>query len=70
MRIGYSKIGRSWCLDPAKASTVGGDLDQIRLLKRLAHKHPEHEFFLIGRGRIEISGRRQGTGQQKGAVYR
>ena len=49
MRIGYSKIGRSWCLDPAKASTVGGDLDQIRLLKRLAHKHPEHEFFLIGR---------------------
>lgn len=49
MRIGYCKIGRSWNLDPAKASTVGGDLDVIRLLKRLALRNPEHEFFLIGR---------------------
>ena len=53
MRIGYAKIGRSWPLDPKKASTVGGDIDVIRLLKYLATIHPEHEFVLIGRNRGE-----------------
>lgn len=49
MIIGYSKLGRSWNLDPSKASTVGGDMDVVRLLKRLAWDHPEHTFLLVGR---------------------
>jgi hypothetical protein len=49
MIIAYSKLGRSWNLDPQNASTVGGDLDVIRLLMRLAWDHPEHTFFLLGR---------------------
>lgn len=49
MKIAYSKLGRSWSIDPKKASTVGGDLDCIRLLARLAWDHPEHEFILVGR---------------------
>lgn len=49
MNIAYSKLGRSWNLDPKKASTVGGDLDVVRLLMRLAWDHPEHTFYLVGR---------------------
>ena len=48
-RIGYCKLGRSWGMDAKKASTVGGDIDVIRLLKRLAERSPDIEFFLIGR---------------------
>lgn len=49
MIVGYSKLGRSWNLDPAKASTVGGDMDCIRLLMRLAWDNPQHTFLLVGR---------------------
>lgn len=49
MIIGYSKLGRSWNLDPKKASTVGGDIDVIRLLHRLAWDHPNDTFLLVGR---------------------
>ena len=49
MIIGYSKLGRSWNLDPKKASTVGGDIDVVRLLHRLAWDHPEDTFLLVGR---------------------
>lgn len=49
MRIGYGKFARSWGLDPSDPSTVGGDIDVIRLLKRLAGERPDDEFFLIGR---------------------
>lgn len=49
MNIAYSCLGRAWNLDPAKASTVGGDMDRIRLLMRLAWDHPEHNFILVGR---------------------
>lgn len=49
MRIGYAKLGRSWNLDPAAWSTVGGDVDVYRLLRRLAFQHEEDEFILVGR---------------------
>ena len=49
MIIAYSKLGRSWNLDPRRASTVGGDMDVIRLLMRLAWDNPEHTFLLVGR---------------------
>ncbi len=49
MRIGYGKLARSWELDWAKASGVGGDIDCIRLLRRLSEARPDDEFFLVGR---------------------
>jgi len=49
MLIGYSKLGRSWNLDPSSWSAVGGDADVYRLLHRLATSHPEHTFYLLGR---------------------
>ena len=48
-RIGYAKIGRSWNLNPDKATSVGGDIDVINALIRLAKAHPEHEFVLVGK---------------------
>ena len=53
MRIGYSKLGRSWNVDPAKWSTLGGDADVWRTLWYLATRHPEHEFILSGRNTCE-----------------
>jgi dCMP deaminase len=52
-KIGYAKISRSWSLDPAKATSIGGDIDVINALKRLAIRHPEHEFVLIGKNSAE-----------------
>lgn len=49
MNIAYSCLGRAWNLDPQRASTLGGDMDRIRLLQRLAWEHPEHTFVLVGR---------------------
>ncbi len=49
MRIGYGKFARAWMLDPDNASTVGGDIDVARLLKRLAIAMPDDEFMLVGR---------------------
>jgi hypothetical protein len=54
VRVGYAKLGRSWQLDADKASTVGGDIDVVRLLKFLANEHPEHEFTLIGRNSGQV----------------
>lgn len=48
-RIGYAKIGRSWNLNPEKATSVGGDIDVINALIRLAKTFPEHEFVLVGK---------------------
>ena len=48
-KIGYSKIGRSWNLNPEKATSIGGDIDVINLLKRLSLRFPEHEFVLVGK---------------------
>lgn len=49
MRIGYGKFARSWELDPGKASTVGGDIDVSRLLRRLATALPKDDLILVGR---------------------
>lgn len=49
MRIGYAKLGRSWNLDPASWSSVGGDVDVWRLLHRLAHRRPGDNLVLVGR---------------------
>lgn len=49
MRIGYGKLARSWNLDTTKASTVGGDIDVVRLLRRLSKALPDDELFLLGR---------------------
>lgn len=54
MRIGYAKLGRSWQLDPQKASTVGGDIDVVRLLRFLSSEHPQHEFILVGRNTGQV----------------
>lgn len=48
-RIGYAKIGRSWNLNPGRATSVGGDIDVINLLNRLAKEYPQHEFVLVGK---------------------
>jgi hypothetical protein len=49
VKIGYAKLGRSFDLNPEKASVAGGDMDVIRTLKRLSYTWPEHEFILVGR---------------------
>lgn len=54
MLIGYSKLGRSWNLSPAKWSTLGGDADVWRTLWYLATRHPEHTFVLSGRNTCEV----------------
>ena len=48
-KIGYAKIGRSYSLNPSKATSVGGDADVVNLLMRLATSMPEHEFVLVGK---------------------
>lgn len=48
-RVGYAKIGRSYNLDASKATSIGGDIDVLNMLKRLALRYPEHEFVLIGK---------------------
>jgi hypothetical protein len=49
LRIGYTKIGRAWNLDPANWSSAGGDMDMWRLLQRLAVLYPDVEWVLVGR---------------------
>lgn len=49
MNIGYAKLGRSFDLDPARASVAGGDIDVIRLLQRMARDRPDDTFYVWGR---------------------
>lgn len=49
MIVGYSKLGRSWNLDPAKFSTLGGDVDVWRTLYLLASRNPDDTYILCGR---------------------
>lgn len=49
MKVGYAKIGRSMPLPPSKFGEVGGDNEPPVLLNKLARRHPEHEFIIIGR---------------------
>jgi hypothetical protein len=52
--IGYSKIGRSWNVNPASWSTQGGDADVWRTLWYLATRNPDHTFLLTGRNTCEV----------------
>lgn len=48
-RVGYVKIGRSMPLPPDRWGEVGGDNEPIVLLHKLATRHPEVEWVLVGR---------------------
>lgn len=50
MRIAYGKLGRSIPLTLAEASSVGGDIEVIRLLEMLSARHEVH---LVGRNRAD-----------------
>jgi hypothetical protein len=49
MKIGYGKIGRSMPLTLDKCGNLGGDVEMVAVVKEMALRHPEHEFWLIGR---------------------
>lgn len=49
MKIAYGKIGRSFDLDRRNMSTLGGDVDVLNLLERLARMYPNDEIVLLGR---------------------
>lgn len=49
MRIGYTKIGRSWRTQLGKGTVTGGDNDVYNALMRLSGRHPTVEFILTGR---------------------
>lgn len=48
-KIGYGKIGRSMPLTLEKCGTLGGDVEMVPVIKELALRHPEDEFYLLGR---------------------
>lgn len=48
-KIGYGKMGRSVLLDPEKWGIVGGDDEPPLLLKTLAERNPDIEFYVTGR---------------------
>lgn len=54
MKIGYSKVGRSWKLDPHAGVTGSGDIDVVNALKRLAALRPDDTFYLLGRNSGEL----------------
>lgn len=48
-RILYGKIGRSFNLDRRNMSTLGGDVDVLNLLERLARMFPDDEVVVVSR---------------------
>lgn len=49
MRVAYGKIGRSMPLSLANCGNLGGDVEMAAVVGELARRHPEHEFWLVGR---------------------
>jgi hypothetical protein len=49
VRIAYGKVGRSMPLDLKKCGFVGGDNECISVVKELAVRHPDDQFYLVGR---------------------
>lgn len=49
MRIGYGKLGRSMPLTLERCGNLGGDVEMAAVVGELARRHPEHEFWLLGR---------------------
>lgn len=47
--VGYAKLGRSMPLSLTKCGSNGGDVEMIPTLQRLAERHPDVEFVLVGR---------------------
>jgi hypothetical protein len=52
--IGYGKLGRSMPLTLAKCGNLGGDVEMVAVVKRLAQRHPDDTFLLLGRNSGEI----------------
>lgn len=48
-KVGYAKLGRSMTLSLAKCGTLGGDVEMIPTIKLLAERHPDVDFYLVGR---------------------
>jgi hypothetical protein len=49
VKIGYGKLGRSMPLTLAKCGNLGGDVEMVAVVKQLALRHPEDDFYLLGR---------------------
>jgi hypothetical protein len=49
VRVGYGKVGRSMPLTLDKCGSLGGDVEMVAVVKTLAERHPDDEFWLIGR---------------------
>lgn len=49
MKIGYGKVGRSMPLTLAKCGNLGGDVEMVAVVKEMALRHPENQYYLIGR---------------------
>jgi hypothetical protein len=49
MKIAYGKLGRSMPLKMEKCGFVGGDNECISVVQELAVRHPDDQFYLVGR---------------------
>lgn len=49
LNIGYMKIGRSMQLTSRGWNVVGGDQESIIILRKLAEKYPQYEFYILGK---------------------
>lgn len=48
-RVGYGKVGRSMPLTLDRCGNLGGDVEMVAVIKALALRHPDTEFWLVGR---------------------
>lgn len=53
-KIGYAKLGRSMPLTLDKCGSLGGDNEMVPTIKLLAERHPDVDFYLIGRNSGEV----------------
>lgn len=49
MIVGYGKLCRAWSLVPGSGTTGNGDVEVQNVLMRLATRHPDAEFRIVGR---------------------
>jgi len=49
MKIGYGKLGRSMPLTLSQCGNLGGDVEMVPTIDALARRHPDDEFWLLGR---------------------
>ena len=48
-KVGYAVLGRTFNMDPKKWGFVGGDDEPPLLLKDLAERNPDRDFYVMGR---------------------